>query len=323
MTRICHDQEGTLRLRPWQLAAWPCVLLIAGLGLITQAMATDNTPPPQVLLLKSAEMPRYDRVEAAFRERIATQCEKEPPCPGIVATIAGDHSDADIVLPTLVVAVGHKAAMTARSRYSDLPQLHVMVSRVEYLDRPRAPALSAIYLEQPPLRLLRFTRYLLPGHRRIGILLSPRSTWKAEIEDAENDENDFYLNIQELSSGRDAGRAIRTMKQRIDILLALPDPVIFNRNTLGTILLTSFRSHIPVVGFSDGMVKAGAVAAVFSSPRTIGEEAGMRALALLAGAPPALQYPRLFETAINRRVASAMHLDLPPDEEVAAWEDAP
>lgn len=322
MTRICHDQEGTLRLRPWQLAACQCVLLLGGLVRTAPAMTAANAPVPQILLLKSAEMPRYDQVEAAFRKQIAIQCKKQSPCPNIVATAVKDPSIKGIGQPTLVVAVGHKAAMAARSRLSGLPQLHVMVSRAEYQGRPRPLALSAIYIEQPPLRLLRFTRHLLPDRRRIGILLSKESTWRAEIAETEKDDDDYYLSIEKLASGREAGRAIRTLKQHIDVLLALPDPVIFNRDTLGPILLTSFRNQIPVVGFSSGMVKAGAVAALFSSPRTIGEEAGRRALALIAGAPPALQYPRRFETAVNRRVASAMHLDLPSDEEIAAWEDS-
>ncbi len=323
MTRICHDQEGTLRPHPRQLVAWLCALTLGCLISGSQAMAAGSAPRPQVLLLKSAGMARYDQVETAFRAQITAQCEKQPRCPGVTTATVGNKSDTGIASPALVVAVGHKAAIAARSSYSELPQLHVMVSRVEYRERPRASALSVIYLEQPPLRLLRFTRYLLPDHRRIGVLLSPGSPWRTEIEDAESDDNDDYLNIRELDSGREAGRAIRTMKQQIDVLLALPDPLIYNRNTLGAILLTTFRNHIPVVGFSKGVVNAGAVAAVFSSPRTIGEEAGTRALALLAGARPALQYPDRFEAAINRRVASAMHLDLPSDEEIAAWKDAP
>ncbi|RMG36786.1 MAG: hypothetical protein D6720_04385 [Gammaproteobacteria bacterium] len=268
-------------------------------------------------------MPRYEKVATAFRRRITAQCARQSPCPEITTATVGEQEDDVISTVNLIVAVGHKAARLARSRYPRHVQLHVMVSRTGYLNRPSPSRLSAIFLEQPPIRLLKFSRYLLPDHRRIGILLSSHTHWRSELEKADMPHDDLDLAFRTLESGREAGRAIRRMRPQIDVLLALPDPAIYNRNTLGTILLSTFRNGIPVVGFSQGMVKSGAVAALFSTPTTIGEEAADRALRILAGAPPMLRYPRRYETAVNRRVAAAMHLELPSDREIARWSDAP
>ena len=45
-----------------------------------------------------------------------------------------------------------------------------------------------------------------------------------------------------------------------DVLLAVPDNVIYNRQSIRNILLTTYRHEQVVLGFSRGMVKAGALA---------------------------------------------------------------
>ena len=59
--------------------------------------------------------------------------------------------------------------------------------------------------------------------------------------------NDIFNSLQESNS----------------ILLATPDSFIYNSSTIKNILLTSYKSKIPIIGFSPNMVKAGAVATIY------------------------------------------------------------
>ena len=66
------------------------------------------------------------------------------------------------------------------------------------------------------------------------------------------------------------GHTLRVLLNDVDALLALPDPVIYNAHTIHSILLASYSARIPVFAYSDPMVAAGAVAAVYMSPEDVG-----------------------------------------------------
>jgi ABC-type uncharacterized transport system substrate-binding protein len=95
------------------------------------------------------------------------------------------------------------------------------------------------------------------------------------------------------------------------VLLATPDPSIFNTQTIPNIILSAYRFRVPVVGFSQGSVKSGALIALFSTPAHLGIQSAEIASKLLAGGPlPAPQYPRLFSVGINGVVARSLGIDL-------------
>jgi len=59
-----------------------------------------------------------------------------------------------------------------------------------------------------------------------------------------------------------------------DVLLAVPDSEIYNSNSIRNILLSSYRRGIPLVGFSQAYVKAGALCAIFSTPEQLAATSG-------------------------------------------------
>ncbi|HHI77159.1 MAG TPA: hypothetical protein ENJ94_08300 [Gammaproteobacteria bacterium] len=299
----------------WLLA---CLSLLPALSAGEGSRADGKT----LLLLLSADSPRYLTVEERFRARLAEHCRQAPACPEVRVALA-DEAAQPAVTPGLVVAVGHKASNAALQGATATPQLHVMVSRSHFLERAPGAEVSAIYLEQPPDRLLAFARFLLPDRRRIGVLLGREGPWRPDRLRTIGREAGAEMQIMEVAASDEIGRRLRRLRPRIDLLLALPDPLVYNRATLATILLATFRDRIPVVGFSRGMVKAGAVAALFSSPESVGTEAADRAWRLLQGAPASRDFPSRFETAVNRRVAGALHLVLPSDREIDRWRPQP
>jgi ABC-type uncharacterized transport system substrate-binding protein len=100
-----------------------------------------------------------------------------------------------------------------------------------------------------------------------------------------------------------------------DILLALPDSVVFTRDTARSVLLATYRYQRPLIGFSQAYVNAGALAAAFSSPAQIARQTAELLQSLPAGrtALPAPVYPTYFSVAVNRSVARALALDVASD----------
>ena len=107
------------------------------------------------------------------------------------------------------------------------------------------------------------------------------------------------------------------MLDRIDVLLALPDVKIHNRRNVSSILLTTYRNRIPLIGFSSAYVKAGALAAIYSTPENIGDQLAELTVQLLTadGIMQQVIYPKYFSLSINSRVARSLGLQLQFDSE--------
>ena len=101
-----------------------------------------------------------------------------------------------------------------------------------------------------------------------------------------------------------------------DLLLALPDPLVFNRNTAQSLFLTSYRYRDPVLGYSRSLTRAGALLSLHSSPAQIGRQAAEWISSAMQGGtvrlpPPA--YPSYFSVSINDQVARSLGFILPPE----------
>ena len=102
--------------------------------------------------------------------------------------------------------------------------------------------------------------------------------------------------------------------------MLLPDPVAINADTVYGLLLTTYRAGVPVVGFSEGLLNAGALISLFSTAQQQGRQGAdiaHRVLAHEAGLPAA-QYPRYFSVRVNASVSRSLGLHLPTEEELQA-----
>jgi ABC-type uncharacterized transport system substrate-binding protein len=103
-----------------------------------------------------------------------------------------------------------------------------------------------------------------------------------------------------------------------DALMAVPDPLIYSRETAQPILLTSYRQQKPVFGYSQSYVRAGALAAVYSSSKQFAKQAAE--IALISQQAPSLlpppQAPKYFSVIVNYQVARSLNIVLKSDEEI-------
>lgn len=315
-------QDGDSHLHRVSTASGPWVALLLALLLAFRFASAAVGEAGTLLLVRPADSDTVALTEAAFSQRLQERCAQHSRCPAILTTTPDGLRDALQGNPALIVAFGQQASSEALLVAPGRPQLHTLISERLHAEHvQRRHELSAIYMEQPLDRQFRFIRFLMPEKRRLGVLLSEQSMHFKDRLTALADEYAFALHIETVSSGSEIGRQLHALNGKVDVLLSLPDPLIYNPRTLGTILLTSYRDNIPVIGFSAGMIKAGAVAGIYSSASSVGREAADTALDLLADHPPVSTHPRLFEVAVNRRVAGALHQSLPTNSEIDRWRE--
>jgi hypothetical protein len=225
----------------------------------------------------------------------------------------------------VVVAVGVQAMRAAAAWEAAPPTLSVLVPRASFervlsdSGRLRSRArFSAIFLDQPLSRQLNLIREVLPGRRRVGVLLGPDSVFFLPRLRSAVARSGHELASEEVGAEFEVIPALSGLLAGADLLLALPDSVVFTRESARSILLTTYRYQKPMIGFSQSYVNAGALAAVFSTPAQIARQTAALLRALPEGqgartALPAAAYPAFFSVAVNRSVARALALDPPAD----------
>ncbi|MFZ2300897.1 MAG: ABC transporter substrate binding protein [Gallionella sp.] len=223
----------------------------------------------------------------------------------------------------LVIAVGMKAAETVAS--SDAPfVLNVLVPKVGYEKllrnfprRAGSHTFSAIYLDQPVSRQVHLIAAILPDRHRVGLLFS---TPPGELEQIRQEMGKRGLRLREKAVGtQSVSEALQELLLDSDMLLALPDSAIYNGSSIRNILLSTYRSRVPLIGFSSAYVKAGALCAVFSAPEQIAAQ--VATLIRQFGETrllPAAQYPQEFEVMVNEQVAHSLGLHIRPAIELSA-----
>lgn len=215
----------------------------------------------------------------------------------------------------LVISVGMKAAMTVAASNSPVV-LNILVPKSGYEkllrdfpSRANSKNFSAIFLDQPIARQVRLIAAILPGKRHVGVLFD--SFPQDELMQLRQQMSRHGLNLHErvISPALPLHDALQEVLQDSEVLLALPDSTVYNNSTLRNILLATYRSNIPLIGFSSSYVKAGALCAVFSTPAQIAAQTAMAIQQFweTSALPPA-QYPQLFEVMVNEQVGRSLGL---------------
>ncbi|MAT65716.1 MAG: hypothetical protein CMN57_08730 [Gammaproteobacteria bacterium] len=217
----------------------------------------------------------------------------------------------------LIITAGARACAQGLSQ-AQQPVLCTFITEAAYrrlAGQARAPRHSALFLEQPLSRQLNLASLLLPPDGGL-VVLRPQAATDADSLRAAAVRAGVSLSILTLPPGDNPARRIQQGMDRHQMLLALPDPAIYNRHSIHGILLTTYRKGIAVIGFSDSFVKAGAIAAVHSTPEDMARASADIASVFLADTEtglPAPAHPSRFTVTLNHRVAQTLSLALPPE----------
>ena len=214
----------------------------------------------------------------------------------------------------LVIAVGSPAAKRVNLSATTTPVLLAMVPRNAYEDevksrRAQNKPFSALYIDQPWNRQVELLRIAVPERRRVGVLYSESSRLDLRTLQGLLNTQGYSLFAKILRSPDTLFTDMEEVLDHCDILLAIPDNLIYGPNTIRNILLSSYRHGIPLVGFSQPYVKAGALYSLFATPEQLASQAATITSGFAKSrALPDPQYSRQYSIDINQDVARAMNI---------------
>ena len=217
----------------------------------------------------------------------------------------------------LVLALGVEASTEMARSETRVPILCAFVPSQSFesivLSNPRkgVSPISAIYLNQPLGRQLDLIRLALPERQHIGVLLGSHSSAQVSLLEGQRRMRSLGLTHVQIDGNESIFAKLQALLEESQVLLALPDPQVFNSGTLQNILLSTLRAGVPMVSFSPAYVKAGALMAIYSTPAQVGLQAAQLTRAVLQGKDLAQpQYPREFRIDVNASLARSMSLDI-------------
>jgi ABC-type uncharacterized transport system substrate-binding protein len=224
--------------------------------------------------------------------------------------------------PSLIITAGVSAAESVVRKFPRTPLIAALVPREWYvrggqeqLAASQRPT-SAVFLDQPFSRQLRFVRELMPEASRIGVVISAAQIWQLRELQAQAKRSNLTIVDAILGSNQSLVASFEKVLPTSEVLLALPDPEVFNRQTAETIFLTAYRYRVPVVGYSDSLTRAGARVSLYSSPAQIGQHVAQLALRAISGSDiklPPPQFPKFYAVSANPHVARLLGVTLPDD----------
>lgn len=159
---------------------------------------------------------------------------------------------------------------------------------------------SAIVVDQPLDRQINVAKSIYPSLRKFAVLLSDEGVLPNKINGsavATPYRSDIPLVKQ-----------IKSAISNSDALLAMPDAEIYRRDTLRSVLLTTYGYAKPVIGYSRAYVDAGALITAWSSPAQLLRQIAEDLSQSDEDAPTGIISPRYFSVYGNESIARSLDL---------------
>lgn len=216
----------------------------------------------------------------------------------------------------LLVTIGSQFAHEAlQNPETTRPVLSLLIPEltVSQLDNKYNKTWSAQIIDQPYETQLRLINHLFGKKSRLGIILGPASvTVKDKIKQAAAITG-TKVDFKEINQPDQLIPSLKNLIETNDILLAIPDPVVYNKNTIRGILLLTYRNRTPVIGFSRSYIKAGATAGIYSTPEQIASDATDNIKSFFRNNQKfnsTKLYPTQYSIETNNRVIESMQLNI-------------
>lgn len=302
----------------WLLAA--CALLYG--------IAAHGAGSSRVALIVDQEHPIHEELI----ENLRRELDQFPGAPALSVTSLARVPATGLFPPSpkppdLIVTVGIAATAQVSELGLTTPVLSVLVPKASFEEiarqrnksrtAPNLGTLSAIYVDQPLARRLDLVKLIMPRARRIGVVLGPGNENFEQELSATGQQRRLQVEIRKIAEQDNLVTALDQVLEKSDVLLGVVDPLVFNRASAQNVLLTAYRHRVPLIGVSSAYVKAGALAAVYSTPSQIGRQLAETLVAMAGNAewkPPAPQYPKYFSVAVNYQVTQSLGLVVDDEE---------
>lgn len=216
--------------------------------------------------------------------------------------------------PAVYVTVGASALQRYVDSGTTAPAVATFLSneaftrlKAKLVGDRRSDLLTAIYAEAGPPQQMQLVRALYSRRITVGVLLSPSTAHVGPAVESAAKAAGLDVDVQVLAQGDNVLRSFAAMRDA-KVLLTVPDREIYTPETARYLLESAYRRNVGVIGFSTALVKAGALAAAFSTIDDVAAQLPSVADVAAQGRVPSASYPLYWRVDINDRIAQSLSL---------------
>ena len=223
----------------------------------------------------------------------------------------------EVSIKPLLVSVGMMAAK--ESLASGMPTMATFVTNAEFasLRSQYKTSASAIYLDLPVAHYLHLINCALPKSHRVTVMQGVNTQLSGDELALQAKGVGLALQVIDLKSGVGVNEIFARMLRSGEPLLLLPDRDVVNSHTVKPLVLGSYRQGVPLIAYSQSLVKAGALMAAHSTMEGMERQLVEMVLAYLtSGNLPGPRYADEFVVSVNYQLARALKLSLPTEKQL-------
>jgi len=279
----------------------------------------------QIVIVKTEDFTSYLRAIKGFKQ-IITQ--REGAADFIEYTIPEDSQEKDKILgeikaqkPDLILTIGSKSTELVSKYIKDTPIIFsavlnpVVSGFVSNMNSPEGN-LTGASLDVPLKIQLEKFKLIVPHLKNVGVVYTLET--ESLIKEAQSVSNDLGIELIALpiQSEKEIPSTLEKLKNEVDGIWAVADPLIFTPQSTQFILLFTLRNGLPLMGLTPSFVQAGALFTLVPDYKDVGKQAGEMALEIISGKEPRyipVSVPRVIYLYLNYNTAQQINLEIPAD----------
>lgn len=274
---------------------------LLALGFLFSPLASASAAE-KVVVVKTADAPVIAELASGFKSAFpGSPADEVLFVDGGEAALAKRLSGA-----TVVLSVGPKAA-TAVAGARATGHTIAVVPGAQADPKRHGPTMRL----QPPSDGIITAVAWLGQYKRVGLVTDSKE--RLDVAKVAASSRGLTLVGVAVAGARDVAPAVTGMLKSIDVLV-IDVTEGMGLQDVQSILRTADTEKIPVIGTSEGFIKAGAPMAIAIDPRNVGAEAGRLAASKASG----LFDPRRFRLLVNLVVTQRLGLSVPQDKGIVA-----
>ncbi len=240
----------------------------------------------EVTVFKSSDFTAYDQAIAGFKEAITGVKISEENMKGDMEAGMKIIEGIKTRTPGAILAVGTRAAELSSKEIKDIPIVFCMVIDPEKRGI-RGNNIAGVAMEVSPKKQISNFKSALPSLKNIGVVYNPENSGRrVKAGNKACQRLGIKLTEKTVSSPKEVPDAFRDLVGTVDAIWLLPDTTVLTKASFSFILKTAMEEKIPLLGFSESLVKGGALLSFSVDYRSVGKLAGGLVKKILSGVAP-------------------------------------
>lgn len=257
-------------------------------------------------------MSDHRTIQQNFYLKLKNKLTKDVP---VTQINASDITEEILSQHNLIISIGYKSAQVMAKQKTKKNVIYTLIpdNKSLQLNIPcEKTTCYKIFINQPVSRYVQLFKYLFPKGKSLAFATTSENSTKSQLVKEAVKNNSLIFKEIHIHKNNNISRTFINKLNNDDVLLALPNPDIYNANQAKSIILSTYHANVPIIAYSKSFAKAGALISLYSSIDNIAEKTANIVNTIIKDGPLNQKeyYPDDFTIEINSAVARSLNINI-------------